>query len=149
MSALDLPVFDYQGITLATVIPEDCRTVESEVEVFGELTGWVTEEADLEIEVSLARSTPLPNRSKDVIIATYVGLRGGVEGSTPGFHTGEVVSDGDGGVSTLSAGWRIVDWTYTKASLTDTTKTWPASLSFSEFMYPGMWLVEQPGPRKL
>ncbi len=42
-----------------------------------------------------------------------------------------------------------MSWTYTKASLTDTTKTWPAPLSFSEFMYPGMWLVEQPGPRKL
>ena len=61
MSALDLPVFDYQGITLATIVPEDCGTLESEIEVFGELTGWVTEEADLELKVSSARSTPLHN----------------------------------------------------------------------------------------
>lgn len=61
VSALDLPVFDYQGITLATIVPEDCGTLESEVEVFGELTGWVTEEADLELKVSSARSTPLRN----------------------------------------------------------------------------------------
>ena len=59
MSALDLPVFDYQGITLATIIPEDCRTVEGEVEVFGELTGWVTEEADLELKFRMAHSTSL------------------------------------------------------------------------------------------
>ena len=61
VSALDLPVFDYQGITLATIVPEDCGTLKSEVEVFGELTGWVTEEADLESKVSSARSTPLRN----------------------------------------------------------------------------------------
>ncbi len=59
MSALDLPVFDYQGIALATIVPEDCGTLESEVEVFSKLTGWVTEEADLELKVSLPRSTPL------------------------------------------------------------------------------------------
>ena len=55
MSALDLPVFDYQGITLATIVPKDCGALESEVEVFGELTGWVTEEANLELKFSLAR----------------------------------------------------------------------------------------------
>ena len=59
VGALDLPIFDYQGITLATIVPEDCGALESEVEVFGELTGWVTKEADLELRVSLARSTPL------------------------------------------------------------------------------------------
>ena len=58
VSALDLPVFDYQGITLATIVPEDCRALESEVEVFGELTGWVTEEADLELKFRLACSPP-------------------------------------------------------------------------------------------
>ena len=59
MSALDLPVFDYQGVALATVVPEDCGTLECEVEVFGELTGWVTEETDLELEVSSSHSTRL------------------------------------------------------------------------------------------
>ena len=59
MSALDLPIFHYQGVTLATIVPEDCGTLESEVEVFGELTGWVTEEADLGLKVSFGRSTPL------------------------------------------------------------------------------------------
>ena len=59
MSALDLPVFNYQGIALATIISEDCRTLECEVEVFSEFTGWVTEEADLELKVSLVRLTPL------------------------------------------------------------------------------------------
>ena len=59
VSTLDLPVFDYQGIPLATIVPEDCGTLESEVEVFGELTGWITEEADLKSKVSSARSIPL------------------------------------------------------------------------------------------
>lgn len=59
VSALDFPVFDHQGITLATVVSEDCGTLESELEVFGELTGWVTEEPDLELIVSLARSMTL------------------------------------------------------------------------------------------
>ena len=59
VSALDLPVFDYQSITLATIVSEDCGTLECEVEVFGKLTGWVTKEADLELKVSLAISTPL------------------------------------------------------------------------------------------
>ena len=59
MSALDLPVFDHQSITLATIVPKYCGALECEVEVFGELTGWVTEETDLELIVSLARSMPL------------------------------------------------------------------------------------------
>ena len=59
VSALDLPVFDYQGVALATVVPEDCGTLKSEVEVFGEFAGWVTKEADLELKVSLACSMPL------------------------------------------------------------------------------------------
>ena len=59
VSALNLPIFDYQGITLATIVPEDCGTLESEVEIFGELTGWVTKEADLESKISLARPTLL------------------------------------------------------------------------------------------
>ena len=59
MSALDLPVLDYQSITLATIVSEDCGTLECEVEVFGELTGRVTKEADLELKVSLARSNAI------------------------------------------------------------------------------------------
>lgn len=37
--------------------------------------------------------------------------------------------------------------TYTKASFTATTKTEPASLSFAELMYPGMWLSEHEGEK--
>ena len=47
MSALNLTILDYQGVALATVVSKDCRTVEGEVEVFSELTRWVTKEADL------------------------------------------------------------------------------------------------------
>lgn len=35
--------------------------------------------------------------------------------------------------------------TYTKLSLTETTKTFPASLSLAELTYPGMWFSEQAG----
>jgi hypothetical protein len=35
--------------------------------------------------------------------------------------------------------------TYTKLSLTETTKTLPASLSLGELMYPGIWFSEQAG----
>ena len=37
--------------------------------------------------------------------------------------------------------------TYTKLSLTETTKTLPASLSFAELMYPGMWFSEHAGEK--
>ena len=37
--------------------------------------------------------------------------------------------------------------TNTKASLTETTKTLPASLSLLELMYPGIWLSEQAGEK--
>jgi hypothetical protein len=35
--------------------------------------------------------------------------------------------------------------TYTKLSLTETTKTLPASLSLAELIYPGIWFSEQAG----
>ena len=35
---------------------------------------------------------------------------------------------------------------YTKGSLTEMTKTWPASLSLGWLMYPGTWELEQAGP---
>lgn len=43
------------------------------------------------------------------------------------------------------------DWkeeTYTKASLTATTKTFPAPLVLACSIYPGMWESEQVGPSK-
>lgn len=40
---------------------------------------------------------------------------------------------------------QVLKLTYTKLSLTETTKTFPASLSLAELMYPGMWLSEQAG----
>jgi hypothetical protein len=37
--------------------------------------------------------------------------------------------------------------TYTKLSFTETTKTFPASLSLAELMYPGMWFSEHAGEK--
>lgn len=40
---------------------------------------------------------------------------------------------------------QLLNCTYTKLSLTETTKTFPASLSLAELMYPGIWFSEQAG----
>lgn len=40
---------------------------------------------------------------------------------------------------------RLRGFTYTKLSLTETTKTLPASLSLEELMYPGIWFSEHAG----
>ena len=47
VGALDFAIFNYQCITLATVLAEDGSALEGEVEVFVELTGWITQESDL------------------------------------------------------------------------------------------------------
>jgi hypothetical protein len=53
----------------------------------------------------------------------------------------ETVSDGDGNFDMDRL------YTYTKGSLTDTTKILPACFSFDELMYPGMWLSEHEGEK--
>ena len=40
-------------------------------------------------------------------------------------------------------------FTYTKGSLTETTKTFPASFNFFELIYPGTWVAEHAGPWKI
>ena len=47
VGALDLAIFNHQCITLATVLAEDGSALKGEVEVFVELTGGITQEADL------------------------------------------------------------------------------------------------------
>ena len=47
VGALDFAILNHQRVTLATVLTEDSSAIEGEVEVFGELTGRVTQEADL------------------------------------------------------------------------------------------------------
>ena len=47
VGTLDFPILSHQCITLATVLAKDGSTLEKEVEVFGELAGWITQEADL------------------------------------------------------------------------------------------------------
>lgn len=51
----------------------------------------------------------------------------------------ETVSAIEGVVNPFAPTKQSLELTYTKASLTETTKTLPASLSFAELMYPGMW----------
>ena len=47
MGTLDFAILNHQRVTLATVLTEDSSTVERKVEVLRELTGWITQEADL------------------------------------------------------------------------------------------------------
>ena len=47
VGALDFAIFNHQCITLATVLAEDGSTLKGEIEIFVELTGWITQEADL------------------------------------------------------------------------------------------------------
>ena len=47
VGTLDFAIFNYQCITLATVLAKDGRALKGEIEVFVELTGWITQEADL------------------------------------------------------------------------------------------------------
>ena len=52
MCALDFAILSHQCVPLATVLTEDSGTIEGEVKVLGELTGRVTEEADLCLKLS-------------------------------------------------------------------------------------------------
>ena len=47
MGLLDLAVLDDEGVALAADAAEDGSGVKRQVEGFGELGGWVAEEADL------------------------------------------------------------------------------------------------------
>ena len=47
VGALNFAIFNHQCITLATVLAEDGRALKGEVEVFVELTGRITQEANL------------------------------------------------------------------------------------------------------
>ena len=47
VGALDFAIFNHQCITLATVLAEDGGALKGEIEIFVELTGWITQEADL------------------------------------------------------------------------------------------------------
>lgn len=47
VSRLDLAIFNDEGVALATVVAEDRRAIEGEVEILGESTRWVCQEADL------------------------------------------------------------------------------------------------------
>lgn len=47
MSGLDLSVLDDQGVTLGTILTEDCGALEGELEILGELAGRIAEETDL------------------------------------------------------------------------------------------------------
>ena len=51
-SFLHLTILDQQSVTLATDVTEDGSAVEAQVESLGELTGRVTQEADLVSYVS-------------------------------------------------------------------------------------------------
>ena len=47
VGTFDFAILSHQSVTLATVLTEHSGTLEREVEVLGELTGWIAEEADL------------------------------------------------------------------------------------------------------
>ena len=57
----------------------------------------------------------------------------------------ETVSANEGVVSPNRQTQQLLESTYTKLSLTETTKTLPASLSLAELIYPGIWFSEQAG----
>ena len=75
----------------------------------------------------------------DVAQETDPRLAGGVEGGAPCFHP-----------DPWSVFWSHIfpygRGTYTKGSLTDTTKTLPASFNLSLLTYPGMCVAEHAGP---
>lgn len=47
MSFFHFPILSDQCVALGTVVAEDCGGVEGQVEIFGELAGWIAEETDL------------------------------------------------------------------------------------------------------
>ena len=78
MGLLDLAVLDDEGVALAADAAEDGGGVKGQVEGFGELGGWVAEEADLDGLVSTDWSS--------LLYETYAGLLGGIELIAPPFH---------------------------------------------------------------
>ena len=79
MDAFDFATLNHQCVTLATILTEDSSTIESEVEILGELTGRIAEEADLDMRMNWESVA-----GQDWV--SYLCLGGWVKGCTPGFH---------------------------------------------------------------
>lgn len=79
MGALNFAILNHQCVTLATILTEDSSTIESEVEILGECTGWITEKADLYIRMNWESII-----GQDWV--SYLSLGGWVKGCAPGFH---------------------------------------------------------------
>lgn len=121
---LHFAAVDDEGVTLATVVAENGLAVEGEVEGFGELARRVAEEADARLAGRVEGFAPCGHPGEESLVSDVVFLGRGWR-----CMAGAKV-DGSGGEGKVLGSWMNVR-TYTKGSLTETTKTWPASFSFS------------------
>lgn len=145
-SLLDLSILDEKNVTLAAVVAEDGFAVEAEVEGLGELAGGVTEEANLlKYNIStVAAIKCTENRSEKKSKKPTPLLPVGSRESAQAL----VLYDSflSTNVPTKLSPCKSRFIAYTKGSLTEMTKAWPASLSLGWLMKPGTWVLEHAGP---
>lgn len=124
MRLLDFAVLNLESIALASHTTENGVRIKAEIQGLGELSSRVTEESDLWNEL-----TQKTHARDNIHLLTPVCLAGS-SCSLQAFILRDEVSDGH---ATRPKN-NLSQETHTKGSLTDTTKTWPASLSLGWFM---------------
>lgn len=135
MRLLDLAVLNLESISLASHTTENGVRIKPKVQSFGKLSSRVTEETNLG-NVSTQKQR---RHARGKIHSLTPVCLAGSSCSLQAFILRDEVSIGARNGTDKN---NLSQETHTKGSLTDTTKTWPASLSLGWFMYEGTCLLE-------